>query len=92
MANTWIENLPGPALEKWVKEKGDEAKERYGVEDVYFALWLHYVNKHVMRRAHVSFMDLEDWDYASAYESDVTPRDAAVEMLQDNGWGAVLQD
>ena len=92
MVNTWIENLPGPALEEWVAEKGEEAKEMYYVGDVYFALWLHYVNKHVMRLTHVSFMDFEDWDYASAYESDMSPRDAAVEMLEDNGWGAFLND
>lgn len=92
MTNSWIENLPGPALKRWIDERGEAACERYHVTDPYFALWLHYVDKAVTRRAHVSFMDLEDWDYASAYESDYSPVDAAVEMLEDNGWGAVLSE
>lgn len=86
MGNPWIENLPGPRLEKVVEEQGDRLKERYHVDDVYFAIWLHALNRAVQRRVLVSFDDLEDWDYWSAYDGGMSPRDAAIEMLADNGW------
>ncbi len=86
MINPWIENLPGPRLATVVAEKGDALKNRYGVDDVYFAVWLHALNRAVQRRVLMSFDDLEDWDYWSAYDGGMSPRDAAIEMLQDNGW------
>ena len=87
MANPWIENLPGPRLKQVIEEKGDDLKKRYHTDDVYFALWMHAMNRAVQRRVPVSYDDLEDWDYWSAYESDMSPRDTAIQMLQDNGWG-----
>jgi hypothetical protein len=70
-----------------IAEHGEYLKERYRTDDVYFAVWLHAVNRAVERRVAVSFDILEDWDYISAYESDMSPRDTAIQMLQDNGWG-----
>lgn len=84
--NPWFDTLPGPKVEKIIEEKGDALKERYHVEDVFFALWLHALNVAVQRRVMVSFDDLEDWDYWSAYDAGMLPKDAAIEMLQDNGW------
>lgn len=34
----------------------------------------------------MSFDDLEDWGYRDAYDSDLSPHEAALEMLADNGW------
>jgi hypothetical protein len=85
-SNAWIENLPGLRLKKVVEEHGDALKERYHTDDVYFAVWLHTLNRAVQRRVMVSFDDLEDWDYWSAYDSDMSPKDAAIEMLTDAGW------
>ena len=84
--NPWFDTLPGPRLKTVLEEKGDALKERYHVTDVYFAYWLHVLNVNVQRRVHVHFDDLEDWDYWSAYDAGQSPREAAVEMLQDNGW------
>jgi hypothetical protein len=86
MSNPWIESLPGPRLAQLVEEKGDALKERYHVDDVYFAVWLHALNRAVQRRVLVSFDDLEDWDYWSAYDAGMSPKDAAIEMLADAGW------
>lgn len=86
MANPWIENLPGPRLAEVIDKSGDKLKERYHTDDVYFAVWLHTLNRAVQRRVMVSFDDLEDWDYWSAYEGGMSPKDAALEMLADAGW------
>jgi hypothetical protein len=86
MSNPWIENLPGPRLAQVVEEKGDALKERYHTDDVYFAIWLHALNRAVQRRVLVSFDDLEDWDYWSSYDAGESPKDAALEMLAANGW------
>ena len=84
--NPWIQSKHGPLLEKMVTEHGDALKERYHTEDVFFALWLHALNRAVQRRVLVSFDDLEDWDYWSAYDAGQSPQEAALEMLADNGW------
>jgi len=84
--NPWIQNLPGPRLKKVVEEKGDALMERHHTDDVYFAIWLQALNRAVQRRVLVSYDDLEDWDYWSAYDSGMSPKDAAIEMLADAGW------
>lgn len=86
MANPWIDSLPGPKLAAVVEKDGERLKERYHTDDVHFALWLHMLNRHVQRRVLISFDDLEDWDYWSAYDSGMSPKDAALEMLADAGW------
>ena len=84
--NPWFETLHGPKLERVIAEKGDALKERHHVDDVYFAIWLQALNQAVQRRVMVHYDDLEDWDYWSAYDAGMFPRDAAIEMLTDNGW------
>ena len=86
MTNPWIDGLPGPRLLEMVEKHGDALKERHHTDDVYFALWLHALDRAVQRRVLVSYDDLEDWDYWSAYDAGQTPKDAAIEMLIDNGW------
>lgn len=84
--NPWFDTLPGPRLAAVIEEQGEALKKRYAVTDVYFAVWLHTLNRAVQRRIIVSFDDLEDWDYWSAYEAGMSPRDAAIQMLADNGY------
>lgn len=86
MANSWFDSIPGPRLTQFIAEKGDAVMERYHTDDVYFAIWMHSVNRAVQRRIFLSFDDLEDWDYWSAYDSDMSPKQAAVQMLEDNGY------
>ena len=86
MANKWIENLPGPRLATLVEEKGDALMARYHTDDVYFAVWLHALNRVVQSRVLLSYDDLEDWDYWSAYDGDMTPKEAALQMLDDAGY------
>lgn len=86
MANTWINSLPGPRLDTLIAEKGDALKERYHTDDVYFAVWLHALNRVVQNRVLLSYDDLEDWDYWSAYDGDMSPKEAALMMLDDAGY------
>lgn len=84
--NPWFDTLPGPRLQEMVAKHGDSLKQRYHTDDVYFAVWMHALNRAVQRRVMVSFDDLEDWDYWSNYDAGMLPVDAAVQMLADNGW------
>mgnify|MGYP006328125933 CR=1 FL=1 len=81
--NAWIEILPPEKVEAWLRKNGDVAKVRYGTSDPHFALWLHYMNRAVQRRVYMSFDDLPDWDYWSAYDADCDPVEAAVDMLSE---------
>lgn len=84
--NAWIANLPGPRLKRVVEEKSDALMKRHHTDDVYFAVWLQALDQAVRRRIILSYDDLEDWGYWDAYDADMTPRDAAIEMLYDNGY------
>ena len=82
----WFDTLPGLRLQQVIEEQGDRLRERYNTDDVYFAVWLHALNRAVQRRVMLSFDDLEDWCYRDAYDGWMSPRDAALEMLEDNGF------
>lgn len=84
--NDWIESLPVEKVNEWIKVNGEMACHAYGVTDKYFALWLHYLNMACIRRTGLSFRDLEDWDYWSAFDSGSSPVEACVDMLDDNGY------
>ncbi len=84
--NAWIDSLPGPRLASVIEKNGDDLKKRHHTVDVHFAIWLEVLDRSVRRRVMMSYDDLEDWDYWSAYDSDYSPRDAALEMLADAGW------
>ena len=84
--NPWFDTLPGPRLQQVIEEKGEALKERYYTDDVWFAIWLHTLNRAVQRRVMLSFDDLEDWCYRDAYDGGMSPKDAALEMLEDNGY------
>jgi len=42
------------------------------------------------RKVLVSYDDLEDWDYWSAYEGGQSPKEAALDMLTDAGWASAV--
>lgn len=84
--STWIDTIPGPRLEPLLENHGEALKARHHTEDPLFAIWLEALNRAVQRRAGVSYDDLEDWNYRDYYESGVPPTEAAIEMLEDQGW------
>jgi hypothetical protein len=88
--NPWFDGLNGPKVQRVIEERGDRLKEYYGTDDVYFALWMHAVSARVMRLVHVGALDLEDWAYRDNYDAGMLPVDAAVQMLEDNGYAEVL--
>lgn len=88
--NAWINNLPGPRLAQVVETQGDALKSTYMTDDVYFAVWMHAVNQAIIRRIGLGFMDLEDWLYRDAYDADMAPREAALQMLADSDFAALL--
>lgn len=84
--NPWFDSVPGPALQRVIEEKGDALKERHHTDDVHFAVWLQALDQAVARRIGLGYRDLEDWAYRDAYDEGMTPKQAAVEMLADNGY------
>ena len=84
--STWVDTLPADRVDEWIKKNGEAMKERHHTDDPRFALWLHYLDRAVMRRVMVSYQDFEDWDTWSAYEAGMSPGEAAEQMLEDAGW------
>ena len=84
--NTWVDTLPADKVAAWIKKNGEAMKERHHTDDPEFALWLHYLDRAVMRLVMVSYQDLEDWNFADAYEAGMSPVDAAEQLLVDAGW------
>lgn len=90
--NPWFDTLNGPTIQRVIDKHGDTLKAKHDTEDVYFALWLEAVDRAVMRRVLIGYRDLEDWDYWSNYDAGMSPQDAALEMLADNGWSNALDE
>lgn len=84
--NAWIRGLPQDKLERYIATHGESLKERYHTDDVYFAVWIHHLNRAVQRRVGLHHDDLEDWDFWAAYDGDLTPKEAAEDMLDDLGY------
>lgn len=84
--NRWIETLAEDKLKAWIAKNGGGAMQAHMTEDPYFALWLEYLDRATARAIGLSYQDLEDWDYWAAYDADMTPSEAARQMLGDNGW------
>lgn len=85
--NAWIDSLPGPAVSQWIEKYGERAMEVHRTEDPHFALWLHYLDRVCRKTIIMSYQDLEDWDYWSAYEGGMSPKQAALDMMGDLGYG-----
>ena len=75
-----------PKVAKWIEVNGERATDEHMTTDPYFALWLHYVDRAVRSRIHLSYRDLEDWDYWSAYDAGSSPKDAALDMLESSDY------
>lgn len=84
--NAWIESLPTEKRVEWLVKNGDKAMAVHYTDDPNFALWLHYLDRACMRRAFLSYRDLEDWDYWAAYDGDMSPAEACRDMLEANGY------
>lgn len=85
-SNPWVLALPADKVEAWIEKNGERACADHWTEDPYFALWLHYLDRTVRRTVLISYRDLEDWDYWSAYDAGMSPVDAAYDMLEDAGY------
>ena len=84
--NAWIKSLPADKVKAWLNKNGENACKVHHTDDPQFALWLHYLDRAVKRRVVLGYRDLEDWDYWSAYDGDMSPTEAAVEALTYNGY------
>lgn len=92
MTNPWFDTIPGPRLNQLIAAKGDTLKAKHDTADVHFAVWLEALDRAVMRRIFLGYRDLEDWDYWSAYDAGMHPKDAAIEMLEDNGYADAFDE
>lgn len=81
--NEWVKSLPPNKVWDWIDKNGIAAKERHHTDDVYFALWLTFFDKQCLRGMGVSYSDMEDWDYRSAYDEGMSPRAAFIAMTED---------
>lgn len=90
--NTWVADLIEKKGQEWADKIAPELMDRHRTENAGFALWMTRLNSRVMARVGVSYDDLEDWDYWSAYEGDMNPVDAANDMLEDAGFDLYNQD
>lgn len=91
VTNTWVADLIEKKGQEWVDKIAPKLLERHNTGDVGFALWMTRLNSRVNARVGVSYDDLEDWDYWSAYEGDTDPVEAAQDMLADNGFSPYEQ-
>lgn len=70
----------------WITANGEKACKAYYTDDPTFALWMYYVDRQVRRRIVLSIMDLEDWRFRDAYDDDMSPKEAAIQLLDDLGY------
>lgn len=81
--NAWIESREQDALDAVVSESGELCKQLYQTDDVYFAIWLAYVDRRFQRRFGASLLDVEDWTWRDAYDADMTPLAAFESASED---------
>ena len=84
--NRWVQELPKEKLSAYMDKNREALLKRYPTSDEYFALWLHHLNRAIQRRLPLQFDDLEDWDFWAAYDGDLTPKEAAEDMMADLGY------
>ena len=84
--DTWVDQLPQDKVEKWIAANGERALEEYYTTDPRFALWMAHVDRRVHGMVIFGCMDLEDWPYHDAYVDGVTPREAAIDVVEYNGF------
>lgn len=84
--DTWVDEQDQEKVEGWIDNNSDEACTRYYTDDKRFALWMYCVDRAVTRMVGISCMDLDDWLYYDAYSGGTPPKEAAVDVLESNGW------
>lgn len=90
--NDWIESLPADKVQAWIGKYGEPAMKAHHTDDPHFALWLHYLDRACRRRVLMSYRDLEDWDYWSAYDAGMSPVEACGDMLDANGYSDAYEE
>ncbi len=90
--NPWFDTIPGPRLAQLIETHGEKLKDRHYTDDVHFAVWMEALDHVVQRRALVRYDDFEDWMYRDAYNTGMTPKEAALEMFEDNGYAGAFDD
>lgn len=88
--NPWVVSKLAKQNEGWLDKNREKLLARHDVTDPYFAVWLEMFDIIVRSRVHLSYRDLEDWDYWAAYSGETTPRDAAKDMFEDFGYDWVV--
>ncbi len=68
-----------PVAEMFAADHRDKVEQVNG--DVYFALWLHLVDIQLIRLLGVSYLDMPDLDWRGWYESDLGPKEALHDAL-----------
>lgn len=92
--NSWVQNKLEKLGPEWLEthaEKLAALRARHHTEDTHFAMWMTRLNSRVQHRVMMSYDDLEDWDYWSAYAGDTDPAEAADDMLFDLGYGGWVE-
>lgn len=83
---TWIDQQPQDKVEAWIEKHGEVTCAKYYTDNPRFALWMALLDRHVGMRIGLRALDLDDWNYADAYEGGDSPKEAALYMLEDNGF------
>lgn len=86
VTNPWVTKFIERTGQDWVDRIAPGLMERHDTEDVGFALWMTRLDNRVVARVGLTYQDLEDWDYWSAYESGMDPMESAEYMLEDAGF------
>lgn len=84
--NSWVRDVVDKKGQEWVDKIAPTLLKRHNTKDIHFAMWMERVNSRVSGRTGMSYDDLEDWDYWSAYAGDTDPVEAAQDMLADIGY------
>lgn len=83
--NPWVVEKLAKMKPSWLGLNAEKLVEKHHTDNVYFAVWLEMFDLLVRNKTHLSYQDLEDWDYWSSYDSGTTPRDAVNDMFEDMG-------
>lgn len=87
---TWIDAAApsklAPAMARYLADPGAQRARDYAGVDDRFGLWLRLVEVRAERWCGVSVFDLPDWAFRDAYDGGASPKEAAREMLTEEGW------
>lgn len=55
-------------------------------EDIKFKRWKRVVDAYIIAKCGLTSEDIDDWDYRMAFDCGYTPKDAAMEALEEAGY------